>query len=466
MDRRQSLTLLAALLALKALLALLDGTPSIFMGDSGAYLYTALHGYLPHDRGFFYGFLLRPLAIWPHSLRFLVFAQAAMSAISAWLIAVNLTGVFGVRFRWAALLSLLCAAEPLQLLSERYILTDTTALFLFAILVTLTLSFCRRRTGILLALSLFTGAVLIGVRISYLPVVLLNSLALPCLWFQSRLSSGITARLVALFLLWIGAGQLFLYGYRRLNAAVLDVAAPEYFYMDGFILLSDVAPIVTAADFPSGLAGTTILSQVVPPLSDPMLREAQIFAPNGLCAAIQRAEPGEYQANRAAKQTALHAIRSHPVAFARLAIHTWGEYFDVPQLAAFLGLDEGGIRPTDEAFRAEIQGSLGTDFASQPTNDLVRRWHRAAIPWYWFLVLAPAGIPFFFLWFRRRIDAPALIVFAYSLIFFAQTLFFSTHAIPRYLMAAAWIMLLLFGVLFRLVSRVDRRQDRLSHRAA
>src|SRR5580704_6236035 len=161
----RSYRLLAALIALKFALVLVDGRPSVFMGDSGAYLYTALHGYIPHDRGFFYGFLLRPLAVWPHSLQFLVFAQATISAISAWLIAVNLTGAFGVTFRWAALLSFLCAIEPLQLISERYVLTDTLALFLFAILVTLTVSFCRRRTEIRLLLALATGVALIGVRI-------------------------------------------------------------------------------------------------------------------------------------------------------------------------------------------------------------------------------------------------------------------------------------------------------------
>src|SRR5580700_337807 len=123
----RSYRLLAALIALKFGLALIDGRPSVFMGDSGAYLYTALHGYIPHDRGFVYGLLLRPLAVWPHSLRFLVFAQATMSAISAWLIALLLTGAFAVPLRWAALRSFLCAIEPLQLILERNVLTESIA---------------------------------------------------------------------------------------------------------------------------------------------------------------------------------------------------------------------------------------------------------------------------------------------------------------------------------------------------
>ncbi len=453
--RRRLAALLAVLIALKCALVIVDGNPSAFMGDTGAYLYTALHGYLPHDRGFFYGFLLRPLAIWPHSLRFLVFAQAAMSAVSAWLIAVNLTRVFAIPFRWAALASSLCALEPLQLLSERYIMTDTTALFVFAILVTTTLSFIQQRTGIRLALVLFIGAVLIGIRISYLPLVLLNSVVLPILWYRRRfVLSKQRLRLTAALLLWFGLGQLFLYGYRRLNAAVLEVATPEYFYTDGFILLADVAPLVTAADFPDGVPGRKVLREVEPSLTDPELREAQIFAPNGLRETIRRmVVDDEYQANRLAKRIALSAIRNHPLSLARLAIHTWTEFFDIPQLQAFLLLDEGGIRATDQAFREEIRQSLGTDLAAPSGNNLIRIWHRAAIPWYWFVLAMPLGIPFLLLGFRRRIDAPVALIGCYSMIFFAQNILFVTHAIPRYLMGPAWLTFLWFGAFLSLISR-------------
>src|SRR5580658_571292 len=94
MSQARGATLLAALIALKFGLLLVDGKPSVFMGDSESYLSTALHNYIPHDRSFVYGFLLRPLAVWPHSLRFLVFAQGAMSAVSAWLIAFILVRCF------------------------------------------------------------------------------------------------------------------------------------------------------------------------------------------------------------------------------------------------------------------------------------------------------------------------------------------------------------------------------------
>jgi len=63
---------------------------------------TALHNYIPYDRGFLYGGLLRPLAVWPHSLSFLVRLQAILSGIAAWLLAVNLKAL-GASFRWVAI---------------------------------------------------------------------------------------------------------------------------------------------------------------------------------------------------------------------------------------------------------------------------------------------------------------------------------------------------------------------------
>src|ERR1044072_9368053 len=56
------------ILAIKRLLLYLDPTPKLFMGDSGAYVHTALTGWIPGDRSYFYGYLIRWLAVGPHSL--------------------------------------------------------------------------------------------------------------------------------------------------------------------------------------------------------------------------------------------------------------------------------------------------------------------------------------------------------------------------------------------------------------
>ena len=57
----------ALIFAIKLLLLWLDPTPKLFLGDSGAYIWTALTGWIPSDRSYFYGYLVRWLAVWPHS---------------------------------------------------------------------------------------------------------------------------------------------------------------------------------------------------------------------------------------------------------------------------------------------------------------------------------------------------------------------------------------------------------------
>ena len=444
MHRNRSLWLLAALMALKLSLMLIDGRPSVFMGDSGSYLYTALHDYIPHDRSWAYGYLLRPLAIWPHSMRFLLVVQAAVSAVSAWLIAVILTTGFAIRFRWAALSATLCAIEPLQLLSERYIMTDTAALFLFALLTAISVSFLRRRTQGKMALAFVIGVALISIRMSYLPLVLLNSLLLPLIWFWDR--RALARKFAPLLLVWLAVGQLLLYGYRCVNASVSKMAHPEYMYMDGFILLSDVAPIVIAEDFPDSAQATRILRDVRASLTEPVYREAHLFSRDGLDWAIRRAIPDEYEANKFAKCVALHAIVFDAGGFVALAARTWAEYFDVPLFRGYIRYDEGGLQRADESFREEIRKVFDADLGRQSFDGPVWIWHRAALPWYWLIVIAPLAVPIIIFRKRGSRDAPTALVLLWLLILFAQTMFLAPHAEPRYLMPIAWLMFLCLPV--------------------
>jgi hypothetical protein len=69
--------------AVKLLLLWLDSTPKLFLGDSGAYIWTALTGWIPSDRSYFYGYLVRWLAVWPHSFGPLLLSQMLVSAVTA-----------------------------------------------------------------------------------------------------------------------------------------------------------------------------------------------------------------------------------------------------------------------------------------------------------------------------------------------------------------------------------------------
>ncbi|HEY6207266.1 MAG TPA: hypothetical protein VIW21_14005, partial [Chthoniobacterales bacterium] len=48
-----------AIVILKFLLLALDSSPKFYLGDSISYLWTSLTGWIPDDRSYFYGFVIR-----------------------------------------------------------------------------------------------------------------------------------------------------------------------------------------------------------------------------------------------------------------------------------------------------------------------------------------------------------------------------------------------------------------------
>ena len=99
---RQWLALPAVLAAVKLAWFLADHTPMLFLGNSESYLATATIGWIPPDRSFLYGYLLRFLALGTGSLQPLIAVQAACSVVVALLLASLLAGAFAIPKRVAA----------------------------------------------------------------------------------------------------------------------------------------------------------------------------------------------------------------------------------------------------------------------------------------------------------------------------------------------------------------------------
>ena len=60
---------LTGILAIKVLVLFADGHPGYFFGDSATYLATAAFRWIPPDRSFLYGLLIRKLAYRFHCLQ-------------------------------------------------------------------------------------------------------------------------------------------------------------------------------------------------------------------------------------------------------------------------------------------------------------------------------------------------------------------------------------------------------------
>ncbi|MEP6686600.1 MAG: hypothetical protein ABJB22_07480, partial [Verrucomicrobiota bacterium] len=134
-----------AILALKFILLAIDPSPRFFMGDSGSYLWTALTGWIPPDRSFLYGYVIRWSSVWTQSLTSLVILQVFLGAMTALLVAAICRCVFQLRFSLCCLFGLLCALDPLQLLWERYVMTETISLFFYAAVLLVSFFYLKER---------------------------------------------------------------------------------------------------------------------------------------------------------------------------------------------------------------------------------------------------------------------------------------------------------------------------------
>src|SRR4029077_5181719 len=173
----------ALVLAIKLLLLWLDPTPKLFMGDSWSYIHTALIGSIPRDRSYFYGYLVRWLALWPHSFAPLLVFQALASGATAIVFALICSRLFRMSNRISFVFGLICALDPCQLVWERYVMTETFSLFVYVLVLYWSLLYLRDRRIWHLAVVQAFSVVLIGFRMSYLLVVLACTILLPLIAF-------------------------------------------------------------------------------------------------------------------------------------------------------------------------------------------------------------------------------------------------------------------------------------------
>ncbi len=172
-----------SILALKLLLFAIDPVPKLYMGDSGSYIWTALTGWIPPDRSFFYGYVIRWTALWTESLTFLLVVQVCLSAITCILLSSITRVIFELPERWSYAFGFLCAIDPLQLLYERYVMTEAISLFLYALVIYHSFLYLKSHRLRNLVVVQAVSVLLIGFRMSFLLVVQINTIILPLIAF-------------------------------------------------------------------------------------------------------------------------------------------------------------------------------------------------------------------------------------------------------------------------------------------
>jgi hypothetical protein len=449
---------------IKFMVFVLDPLPKFFFGDSECYIGSALLDWIPPDRSFTYGYLIKLTAVQTGSFTSLVAIQIFTSALSAVLLAHGLRKYFAVTPAVAYAMGILCAVEPIQLLYERYVMTETIALFLFVLYILAAFHYLQNPSLRVLCLVQAIGIVLISLRVSFLPIVLLNTGLLPLLaaatLFQHpqagfsvkssekpALAGPRTLLTAGLHLALSVALVMVLHtGYKQLFAALSEHPA-GYNAASGYFLVSFWAPVVEPADFPYPELRTTVFGNLPYDLKDRMTRADQLFSDGGLVSRIEAAIPGP-DGNRAALTTAFNALKRDPQSITALAVKTFLDYFDLAIIRSRIMNDLAIDQLTEyQSFRERYAKHffLPGNGLQQPLT-LTKKYYQHAIVWYWFLLLAPilaAGALFSA---NRRDRSLVIELFLIIGSCLATISVLTVSPVVRYLHPVSWLVFCLLGI--------------------
>jgi hypothetical protein len=440
------LAMALAVVVSKLAFYLADPFPSFQFGDSGAYLATALVNYIPPDRSFTYGFLLRPLVLSSHSLLPVVIAQIIASAVASVVLGSLLLTYANAKSWVAVIFAFASALEPLQLMAERFVMTEAIATVGFAIYIWNSASFLRSRRISTLICAQVVGVALVSLRYSFLPTILLFSLALPVLANcpASRANRKVLFVRMACALI---LSQLLLSGYRHLYGKLAHTE-PQYLSRDGDFLVADMAPILKPGDFPITSERLRFAQGIKIPLGDLRNRRLHRWVEGGVCQTILTIAKGDQElANKLARSTALRAMKRDPVGVLRLGLVTYSQFFSPKHLAWALRLNQGHFSGPSSGDIKLIRDWFGVDALDRMYGSLTKRWVGKSGLWCVLVVLLPWLYAFEMLWHREHVTAFDGILLLSALCLLGSAIVPVDVAYPRYLIPLPWLCVLILGVM-------------------
>jgi len=461
------------IVSVKIFLLALDPLPKMFIGDSACYIATAIVGWIPDDRSYFYGFVIRWIALSAQSLTPLLLLQCLISAATALLFAYICKAQLGLSARVACILGLVCALDPFQLVWERYVMTETISLFLYVAGLYFAFLYLKHRRIRHLAIVQGLWLLMIGFRMSYLPIVQVSTVLLPALAFGPRFLEGWRNRpanmnrfqlikLPVLHFLTSVAIMLMLHGaYKQVNGWFCG-RAPAYLYATGLHLLAFWAPILVPSDASDPRLARIIEQGDQFDIKEMTARNDQRFEPGHLVPMWQEIEPDVSRANRIAKETALHALHRDPLGVLQLALRTLAQYWDFKNIGHYAKIDLGHNDLADdqiallaERFHFSTDGKI---IDAPPT--ILQRYFLLSWPYCYFLLLSPI-IGVAAVYFGRE-KQPVFLLLVHLVIILTVTVTFTVAPSFRYLQPASLLALFVVAICWQALLNRSKGEAELS----
>jgi hypothetical protein len=454
--------------AIKLLLLWLDPKPKFFMGDSGSYIWTALTGWIPGDRSYFYGYVVRWLGVWPHSFTPLLIVQALAGGATAIVFALICSRFFEISNTLSFLFGLLCALDPCQLVWERYVMTETFSLVVYVLVVYWSLAYLRDRRLWQLAVVQALSVLLIGFRMSYLLVVQACTILLPLIAFahyafpalrnrseargpESRFVTTALAHVIASI-----AMMFVMHGAYKYANGWLSNREPDYLYDAGAHLVAVWAPVLKPSDASDPRFGDVIANGHRFKIKSPYLRNAQQFGRGMLMDRWREIEKDPRTNDRVARETAINALRRRPLEIIALTVTTYMGYYNPAAVRWYARTDLGYAKLSDDQVKmlAEKFGSQTVKDPSSQPHSLLQRYFLGAWPYYFIVILSPL-ICALATWLSRD-RAFALLLFVHASILMVVVTALSPQACIRYLQPISVLTLLSVAICVNSFARKRR----------
>lgn len=421
----------AVVVAIKAAIFAVDHRPNFFMGDSGAFLATALTKWFPPQRSWTYGYFIRYAALPFHSLGPLVVWQTVAGALTSIGLGWMLLRYFAVAPIIASVAMALCALDPLQLLLERMVLPETFALMAMVLTLGAALAYLRRPTIVPLVLGQIVYAAAFSLRMQFLLALGLITLLLPLLARFMR-STRLGWRSVLVHYAVLLAAMAVLHGGYRWAMGVKHQHHPAYSYGTSLIALGALAPAITPADAATPAVAQAIADDAAFPLNDRSLRNQQLWEPGALDDRLRAVTGDDYKADAVAGAILRGIALHHPDRLLACGWRNHAEYWNMRTAPHWLKVErEPG--PFEPEFAAMLRERFSLDVSGPPPPSLTKHWHSVSRPWLLVLLTSPLLMLAALLAARPRQRPGALLILLVGGLLLAQNTMLSTQPSYRYL---------------------------------
>lgn len=459
---RRLFTVVLLTAAIKSLFYFLDPLPQFYGGDSFSYLHTRIGDWIPADRSFIYGLLIGVIQRWSHSLAPLIVMQVACSFAACIALYYCAHAILGISHGVSLALAALFAADPMQLLYERQIMTETISMSLFIAMLTLAFSYLKRPSAWKCMLIPFFGVLSTAFRFTFFPLTWLLCASTPVIvWVKcwrtrndpAPESPGIwrdTRRLAGHLLMSMTFLLVLLSLYSRVYGYLRDFE-PAVAYRQGAFMLAGMWSAVIPEDAPDPrLAAVIATNHASSSGMDPIwARNGQIFAAQGIVARWDRVEiegPSSLH-DELARRTVFNAFKRAPFQVLKLTALNYVRYFDDMRWHVFDLYDSGNPLQDDQRqwLKEHFGLTVTRDWKARLTPT---KWLLVQCRWWCYVLLVSPWLGFIVAVVIRKSEQfifIAILTIVSVLVFAPACVFLIDHA--RYLHPLGFGTLLIIGSL-------------------